>query len=177
VASEFPQNHFDLFRLPVRFALDRAALDQNYRALQGEVHPDRYATATSAERLRSAQMAALVNEAYQTLKSPVDRARYLLHLNGVDTQEETNTAMPADFLMRQMEWRETVEDARAAADIAALEKALDDLKREAAEFETQLHTALDEKNDHARAADLVRKLRFLDKVRDETELAIETLET
>jgi molecular chaperone HscB len=170
-------NHFELFNLPARYDIDRTALDQTYRKLQGEVHPDRYATATSAERLRSAQMATLVNEAYQTLKSPVDRARYLLHLHGIDTQEETNTAMPADFLMQQLEWREAIEDAHAAADIAALENLLTDLKHEAANLETQLGTTIDEQHNHARAADLVRKLRFLDKVRDETKLAIEALET
>ena len=176
LTSELPQNHFELFDLPVSFAIDRTVLDQSYRKLQSEVHPDRFAAATSAERLRSMQWATLANEAYQTLKSPVARARYLLHLNGIDTQEETNTAMPADFLMQQMEWREAIDEAREATDISALEKLLIDLNREAASQEAQLHAAIDEQHDYPRAASTVRKLRFLDKVRDEIERAIEALE-
>ena len=176
LTSELPQNHFELFDLPVSFAIDRTVLDQSYRKLQSEVHPDRFAAATSAERLRSMQWATLANEAYQTLKSPVARARYLLHLNGIDTQEETNTAMPADFLMQQMEWREAIDEARDATDISALEKLLIDLNREAASQEAQLHAAIDEQHDYPRAASTVRKLRFLDKVRDEIQCAIEALE-
>jgi len=108
------QSHFALFGLPARYAIDPEQLSRNYRQLQSEVHPDRFAAATPAERMRSMQWATHINEAYQTLKSPVARARYLLHLQGVDTQEDTNTAMPMDFLMQQMEWREAIEEARAA---------------------------------------------------------------
>jgi curved DNA-binding protein CbpA len=89
------QNHFELFDLPASFAIDLDQLDRHYRKLQSEVHPDKFAAASPAERLRSMQLATHVNEAYQTLKSPITRARYLLHLHGVDTLEETNTAMPA----------------------------------------------------------------------------------
>jgi molecular chaperone HscB len=171
------QNHFELFGLPASFALDLAQLDQHYRKLQSEVHPDRFAAASPAERLRSMQLATHVNEAYQTLKSPVPRARYLLHLQGVDTQEETNTAMPAAFLMRQMEWREAIEEARGADDIDVLEKLLRELHHEAAAQKADLHDVLDERKDYNQAAETVRKLRFLDKVRDEIEQAIESLES
>jgi molecular chaperone HscB len=170
------QNHFELFDLPTSFAIDRAQLDQSYRKLQSEVHPDRFAAASSSERLRSMQWATHANEAYQTLKSPVARARYLLHLHGIDTQEETNTAMPAEFLMQQMEWREAIDEARAALDIAALEKLLLELDREAGAQESELHIALDERHDYPHAAGIVRKLRFLDKVRDEIQQALLALE-
>lgn len=170
------QNHFELFGLPASFALDGTQLDQSYRALQSEVHPDRFAAAAPAERLRSMQLATHVNEAYQTLKSPVARARYLLHLNGVDTREDTNTAMPAAFLMQQMEWREAIEEATAASDVAGLDQLLRELRHAAREQEAQLHTALDQNKDYAQAAESVRKLRFLDKVRVEIEQAIEALE-
>jgi molecular chaperone HscB len=170
------QNHFELFDLPTSFLIDRALLDQSYRKLQSEVHPDRFAAGSSAERLRSMQWATHANEAYQTLKSPVSRARYLLQLNGIDTQEETNTAMPADFLMQQMEWREDIDEARSALDIDALEKLLLELNREAIAQESELHTAIDEQRDYPRAAGIVRKLRFLDKVRDEIQQAILALE-
>ncbi len=171
------QNHFELLGLPRTYAIDLAMLDQNFRKLQSEVHPDRFAAATPAERLHSMQLATQVNEAYQTLKSPVARARYLLHLNGVDTQEDTNTAMPATFLMQQMEWREAIEEASDGGDIDALDQLLRDLRHTGTQLENTLRTALDEQPDHALAAESVRKLRFLDKVRDEIEHAIELLET
>ncbi len=174
--SNMHQNHFELFQLPATFAVDLAQLDQHYRKLQAEVHPDRFAAATPAERLHSIQLATQVNEAYQTLKSPVGRARYLLNLNGVDTQEETNTAMPAAFLMQQMEWREAIEEATDADDIHALDRLLRELRHESGKLEQKLHVTLDEQRDFERAAETVRKLRFLDKVRVEIEQAIEALE-
>jgi molecular chaperone HscB len=170
------RNHFELFGLPQCFELDQAQLDQHYRRLQSEVHPDRFAAASSAERLHSMQLATHVNDAYQTLKSPLARARYLLCLQGVDTEEHTNTAMPADFLMQQMEWREAIEEASAASDVAALDELLRELRHEGAALEQVLHAALDQGRDYALAAESVRKLRFLDKVRDEIERAIEALE-
>ena len=99
------KNHFSLFGLPQAFAIDPAALDSAYRAVQAEVHPDRFAGANDAERRRAVQFSAQVNEAYQTLRAPLARARYLLGLKGIDVGAESNTAMPADFLMAQMEWR------------------------------------------------------------------------
>lgn len=173
---DMQQNHFELFDLPASFAIDFAHLDQHYRRLQSEVHPDRFAAATPAERLRSMQLATHVNEAYQTLKSPIARARYLLHLNGVDTQEDTNTAMPAAFLMQQMEWREAIEEASDSGDMDALDQLLRELRREGAALEQRLHATLDQQRDFAQAAETVRKLRFLDKVRTEIEQAIEALE-
>ena len=173
---DIKQNHFDLFGMPVSFAIDQSVLDQSYRLLQSEVHPDRFAAGSSAERLRSMQWATHANEAYQTLKSPVSRARYLLHLNHIDTEEETNTAMPAAFLMQQMEWREAIEEALAAHDMDALEALMKDLLREADTLIASLHTLLDEQHDFPAAAEAVRKLRFLDKVQDEIGQAIIALE-
>ena len=108
------QNHFDLFHLPARFTLDMGALDAAYRDVQGQVHPDRFVNATDAEKRVAMQWATRANEAYQTLKNPQKRARYLCELNGVDLQTESNTAMPMAFLMQQMEWREELGEARAA---------------------------------------------------------------
>ncbi|HQR50160.1 MAG TPA: Fe-S protein assembly co-chaperone HscB [Methylophilaceae bacterium] len=176
MAPDFTQNHFELFGLPVSYAIELGHLDHSYRKLQGEVHPDRFAAATPAERLRSMQLATHVNEAYQTLKSPIARARYLLHMNGIDTQENTNTAMPAEFLMQQMEWREAIEEAREADNIPALDRLLRELHNAAAAHQSHLHAMLDEHKDFASAAETVRKLRFLDKVRTEIEQAIEALE-
>lgn len=170
---DIEHNHFELFGLPATFVIDQAALDASYRRLQAEVHPDRYVSATPAERLRSMQWATHVNEAYRTLKSPIARARYLLKLHGVDGGEGSNTVMPAEFLMRQMEWREAIEKARAANNLAALDRLLAELRCEAKNLEASLQHALDEEHNYSQAAETVRKLRFLDKVQVEIEQAIE----
>ena len=168
---------YELFGLPPVFDLDLAQLDQAFRRLQAEVHPDRFAAATDSERRQSLQWATHVNDAYQTLKDPLLRARYLLQLRGVDTGEESNTAMPAAFLMQQMEWREAIEEAQQAADIEALETLSRELRHEVRHLQTELSALLDTRGDDAGAADTVRKLRFLDKVRAEIDQAIETLES
>lgn len=168
--------HFELFNLPAAFAIDLSRLDQAYRKLQAEVHPDRFAAAPAAERLRSMQLATQVNEAYQTLKSPLARARYLLHLNGVDTGEETNTSMPPEFLMRQMEWREAIEEAEQARDPDALDRLLAELRHESLALTDALRNDIDQTRNYAGAAEAVRKLRFLDKVQAEIEQAAEALE-
>lgn len=170
------KNHFELFGLPVQFAIDLSLLDQHYRKLQAEVHPDRFVTSTPAERLRSMQLATQANEAYQTLKHPTMRARYLLKLQDVDTHEESNTAMPADFLMLQMEWREAIEEAEDAGDIGALDQLLRQMRQQAKALHESLHIALDEHRDHSTAAETVRKLSFIDKMRSDIEQKIATLE-
>ncbi len=124
---DFSRNHFELFGLPVRFRFDPAALDRAYHRLQGEVHPDRHAAASDALQRAALQSSARVNEAYRTLKDPVARAQYLLSLHGVDAIGETDTALPLEFLERQLERREAAAAAvgrrgRAGARIAAATK-------------------------------------------------------
>lgn len=180
--SDLHQNHFELLNLPTQYAINLNALDQNYRRLQSEVHPDRFASAPAADRMRSMHLATQVNEAYRTLKDPTARARYLLQMQGVDTHEESNTAMPADFLMLQMEWRESIDDARAEGDVAALEKLLKKTQLEAKALHTHLHKMLDAADSGtadahlAQASEAVRKLSFIDKLRRDIEQAIIKLE-
>ncbi|MFL9710760.1 Fe-S protein assembly co-chaperone HscB [Methylobacillus sp. Pita1] len=170
------QNHFELFGLPARFAVDMALLDQHYRKLQTEVHPDRFVAASPNERMQSMQWATQVNEAYRTLKHPTSRARYLLQLQGVDTEEESNTAMPADFLMLQMEWREAVEEAFDEGDVTALDALLKDMREQAKILEQALADTLDRQHAWQESADIVRKLSFVDKIRSDVELKISKLE-
>ena len=169
-------NHFQLFDLPVQFDLDLDQLNQRYRKVQSEVHPDRFAAASAAERLKSMQLATLTNEAYQTLKQPTARARYLLQLQGIDTQEESNTAMPTDFLMLQMEWREALEEAVDNSDIAALDKLLLEMRKTARQLEQTLQQQLDHERTLEQAAGTVRKLSFIDKAQADVEQAIARLE-
>ena len=168
------QDFFSLFQLPAQFDIDLSVLDANYRKLQAEVHPDKFVNATPAERMQSMQMATLANEAYQTLRQPTDRARYLLQLQGVATDEEHNTSMPADFLMTQMEWREAMDDAKADKDIAALDRLLNEMRTQGKQLQLQMAQAL--ARDPAAAALLVRKLRFIDKVSEDVNQLIAQLE-
>lgn len=156
------QNYFCLFDLPVQYDIDLHALQSNYRKIQAEVHPDKFVTASPSDRLQSMQTATLTNEAYQTLKHPTARARYLLQLRGVETLEDSNTAMPADFLMTQMEWREAIEDAQHAKDIDALDVLLRNIQDTGKALEAAFAKAL--ADDTQTAAQLVRKLSFIDKI-------------
>jgi len=173
---DFNQNFFSLFGMTPAFNLDAARLDQAYRDIQSQVHPDRFAHLPETERRLSLQWATRVNEAYRTLRDPLPRARYLLSLQGVDTGEENNTAMSATFLMEQMEWREAVAEARAARDLAELEKLL--LRLQAQEQKTfdELQAELDQRHDYAQARGTVRRLMFSEKLRHDIADAIEALE-
>jgi molecular chaperone HscB len=166
-------SHFDLFGLAPAYALETEKLERSYREIQSQVHPDRFAHAGDAERRASLQWTTRVNEAYRTLKDPVQRARHILELNGVDVAFETNTAMPADFLMQQMELRESLESSKDAAQLDALRA---DLRQSRGALEAQIGDAIDARKDYAGAAELVRKLQFLDRLDAEIDAAYETIE-
>jgi len=176
MAVDLNQNHFELFGLPARFAVEPAGLEARYRELQREVHPDRFAAAPDAERRMSMQLAARVNEAYQTLKSPLKRAVYILQLRGVDPKFETNTAMPQDFLVQQMELREELERAAGERDLTALERLHTSLARQKRELDALLARRIDAERDYAGAAGLVREFMFLDKLEAEIGAAFERIE-
>lgn len=169
------QNHFELFHLPQRFAVDMAALEQSYREVQNRVHPDKFSHATDAEKRVAMQWATRANEAYQTLKNPFKRAAYLCELNGVDLQTESNTAMPREFLMHQMEWRESLEEAKATRDLDALEKLDAELRQTRNAKVADVGTLLDAE-DFTAAAQGVRQLMFLEKFGAEVHSVFEKLE-
>lgn len=174
--SRFRQNFFQLFDLPECYRLDDAQLEQKFHALQTQVHPDKFAHFPEAERRVSMQWATRVNEAYQTLRSPVARARYLLALHGVDTQEETNTAMPMDFLLEQMEWREAIEEAQRAGDVGQLDELEARLKREIRALHELLAVKIDSEHGYAAAAESVRKLKFMEKLAEEIASAFDEID-
>jgi molecular chaperone HscB len=169
-------NHFELFGLAPAFAVESEALERSYREIQSRVHPDRFAHAGDAERRASLQWTTRVNEAYRTLKDPVQRARHLLELQGVDVAFETNTAMPSDFLMQQMELRESLEDATEKKDSSRLDHLRKELGQSRAALERKIGEAIDAKKDYAGAAGLVRKLQFLDRLDNEIDAAYETMD-
>jgi molecular chaperone HscB len=173
---DFQQDFFQLFGLNAHYRIDGAQLEQHYLALQAQVHPDKFAHLSEAERRVSMQWATRVNEGYQTLRNGVQRARYLLSLHGVDTQEETNTAMPADFLMQQMEWREAIEEAKEARDENLLTGLEARLQHEMRELEQQLAAKIDDERDYPGAAATVRKLKFMERLADEIASAFDAIE-
>lgn len=174
---DFSKNHYALFDLPLAYALDTPALERAYREVQREVHPDRFVTASDAEKRLAAQWATQANEAYRTLKSPLNRGRYFLSLNGIDTEEERNTAMPLEFLMQQMEWREAVMAAKTAKDATSLGLLTTQKYAEEKTLFTLLASQLSSANGLAGAKETVRKLRFLEKLGEEIDLAAEILES
>lgn len=169
-------DHFALFGLSRLFRLDLSDLDSRYRDVQAQVHPDRFAHAGEAERRMSMQWATHANEAYQTLKKPLTRASYLLHLAGHDIQAENNTAMPADFLMEQMEWREAVMEARVGGDHHELERLYTRLRGDIDERFGELGALIDDARDYQLAVDRVRRLMFLEKLLHEIDDALASLE-
>lgn len=165
---------FTLFGLAPRFALERAALDARWRALQAEVHPDRFAADGAAAQRVAMQWAVRVNEAYQRLKDPLKRAAYLCELRGARIDAENNTAMPATFLMQQMAWREALDDADGLAAVEALDA---DVRAHERRLLDELAATLDERQDAAAAAGQVRALMFVARFRQDLERRLEALES
>lgn len=173
---DFKADHFTLFGLNRGFKLDLSDLDSRYRDIQAQVHPDRFVNANEGERRMSMQWATHANEAYQILKKPLERSKYLLHLAGHDTQAESNTAMPVDFLMEQMEWREAVMEARQGGDHHELEHLHNRLRADINSRYEELGELLDGAGDYATATDRVRRLMFLEKLLHEIDDALASLE-
>ena len=167
---------FTLLGVPQRFDLDQQSLDERFRQLQREVHPDRFAAADDAARRASMMLATQINDAYQTLRTPLKRATYLLALSGVDVGAESNTAMSPEFLMAQMEWREQVADARAEKSLQTLKRLEDELAEDIRASYATLGMLLDDTPAPAAAVESVRRLMFLEKLREEIDNAIFDLE-
>lgn len=167
---------FGFLGLTPQYNLDLTSLEKNYRAIQSATHPDRFVNASPSEKAQAMQKATLANDAYQTLKHPSVRAQYLLKRQGIDAVAETNTAMPMDFLMAQMEWREAIDDAKQAKDIDALETQLNGLRKESKTLNQSLITAFDVNSNIDSATTLTRKLIFIDKVCADIHRIIEQIE-
>lgn len=166
-------DYFRFFGLNQQFKIDLPALDQAYLAIQKEVHPDRHAQGSDSEQRLSMQMATFANTAFQTLKNPVSRGLYICQLHGVDAKLETNTAMPAAFLMKQMEWRESLDD--QAEDLTALESLMDEVATAKQETLAEIAQAIDGAKNYQRAAELLRGLLFIEKFAIELDEAIAAL--
>ena len=157
---------FELFAVPATFAQERSALDARWKELQREAHPDRFASQGTAAQRIAMQWSVRINEAYQRLKDPVRRASYLCELNCAPVNAENNTTMPADFLMQQMEWRETLDDVVDATSLGALN---DEVEAARARALSSLDRLIDEKGDYPAAAQQVRALMFIERFAQDIE--------
>ncbi|MEI2415053.1 Fe-S protein assembly co-chaperone HscB [Orrella sp. JC864] len=160
-------DHFSLFGLPARYAIDPVRLEQAWREVSARVHPDRYATASAAEKRVAMQWSARANEAYRVLRDPLQRARYLCETRGVDLQTESNTAMAPAFLMQQMQWREALDEARDSGDAGALRALHEDLQGAQAQMQAQVAELLDAQDDPRQAGQRVREWMFLERLAQE----------
>jgi len=163
---------FELFGVPRRFAQERSALDARWKELQREAHPDRHAASGGAAQRQAMQWSVRINEAYQRIKDPMRRAAYLCELHGAPIRAEDNTAMPGDFLMQQMEWREALEETDSLAQVEALEDQVRQARRVALERCADL---IDEQQDFAGAARQVRALMFIARFAIDIERRLEQL--
>ena len=165
-------NDFELFDVPARYEQDRAQLDARWKALQREAHPDRFAAEGAAAQRVAMQWSVRINEAYQRLKDPLKRAAYLCELQGAPVQAENNTAMPAAFLMQQMEWRENLDDTETAAGLEAL---ADEVSAEQRRVQQELARLLDEVQDPLQAVGQVRALMFIERFKQEVNAKLDRL--
>lgn len=165
-------NDFEIFGVPVQFALDRAALDERWKDLQREAHPDRFTAANALAQRQAMQWSVRINEAYQRLKDPLKRAAYLCELNGAPIQAENNTAMPSAFLMQQMQWREDLEEASGAAD---LEHMAEDVAQTRRNMLLSLQRTADEDHNFLELARQVRALMFVERFARDVESRLDQL--
>lgn len=167
-------NYFDLFDMPQSFRLDTAGLDSRYKALQAQWHPDRFAGAGDKQRLKALQHTSLVNDGYDTLRSPLKRAAHLLALQGVDAEEHNQAHFGAEFLHGQMLLREQLESLEDAQDMDALET----LKRDVEQDRDKLLAEFEQaylQEDYPAAKQLYNRLQFLFKLLVEIEAVEEKL--
>ncbi|CAM4060489.1 co-chaperone HscB [Vibrio neonatus] len=168
-------NHFELFGLPTQFTVDGGLLSSQFRELQRRFHPDKFATASERDRLMAVQKAATINDAYQTLKSPISRAEYILAENQHDIRAEQQTMQDPLFLMQQMELREELEE---IGDSDSAEDRLFDFAEKVSKMHKQQLQVVEQQlnnEDWVAAADSVRKLKFIAKLLVEIERLEERL--
>ena len=160
------QNYFELFNLPEKFQIDSVRLQENYRSIQKEIHPDRFATSTENEKTRSMIKSTQVNDAYQTLKSTTKRAKYILSLH----KSVEKITLPPDFLMQQMEWEEHLENIEKK--IKELDQFKLTINKKYEEYSLMLSTQIDNDQNWNEAAITIDKLYFVEKLLHKINIAL-----
>ena len=165
---------FELFGLALRFAQDRALIDARWKELQREAHPDKFSAQGAAAQRVAMQWSVRINEAYQRLKVPLKRAAYLCELHGAPVNAENNTAMPASFLLQQMQWREELDDASGAEDLEKIRLQVKQAEREAL---LKLEQLIDVDVDFSAAVAQVRALMFIERFARDVDTRLDAIET
>jgi molecular chaperone HscB len=166
-------NDFELFGLAPRFEQDRAAIDARWKELQREAHPDRFAAQNPALQRVAMQWSVRINEAYQRLKDPLKRAAYLCELNAAAVNAENNTAMPAEFLMQQMVWREALDEAQSVAELDPLSAQVLSARQQVLQ---ECGRLLDAEQDYTRAVQKVRALMFIERFASDLNLRLDQMD-
>jgi len=172
MSFDLSADYFQLFGLPVSFSVDTATLMQRYREIQQSVHPDRFANGSEQERRLSMQYATHINEALRVLKDPLARARYLLELKGVQWDDEQSTLSDPEFLMQQMELRESLSEVNEQTDpLDAVADILNEVNSLIGKNSQVLESLLSSQQaeDLEKAKHQVRKMQFLRKMQTEAE--------
>lgn len=164
-------HYFAIFNLPVSFEIDSNALANQYRELQRTIHPDKFADAPEQERLLALQHAAQINAAYQTLKNPLSRAQYLLHIQNGAEMDEHALQMDGEFLMEQIELREALSEIKQ---LHVLNRFLSQIEQKIEQMLVHLKMQF-RQADYDTARNTVKKLQFFDKLHKEILLLEEQL--
>ena len=152
------QNYFELFNLPEKFEIDLEMLQENFRAIQKEIHPDRFATSSENEKVQSMIKSTQANDGYQTLKSPIKRAKYILSLH----KSVEKITLPPDFLMQQMEWEEHFEAIEKNS--SELTEFKSTINKKYEEYSLLISTQIDHDHNWSDAAISIDKLYFIEKL-------------
>ena len=163
--------YFSLFQLPAQFELDSALLNERYRALSAQCHPDKFAAHSAFEQKQAMMMATTINDAYRTLQDPIQRAAYLLQAQDIDADAPEHTQFAPEFLMQQMEWREALADAHSEQNEQALQQLANEISQAQQDLLQQLQQAFSAQQ-YETAAQLVRQGRFLAKLQQEIQAAL-----
>ncbi len=169
---DLTQNYYELFGLPQSFLVDQTILSDKYRQLQKQFHPDKFAGKSAAEQRLSVQFTSLLNSAYQTLKSPLLSAEYLLELANHPVNSDSLTISDGSFLFKQMEWREQLADLSeniklGNVDAVNANEQLDTLNKEVDVLRKELIQVFDQKyhaSNYEEAKEAVAKLHFVEKM-------------
>ena len=166
-------NDFELFGLAQKFSQDRAVIDARWKALQREAHPDKFAAQSASAQRVAMQWSVRINEAYQRLKDPLKRAAYLCEVNGAPVNAENNTAMPASFLMQQIEWREALDEAKTVENLDEIALKTNEYGRKQL---LNIEQAIDAQHNFKLAVEHVRSLMFVERFVSEVDARLDRLQ-
>ena len=162
------QNYFELFDLETSFFISDSNLKDSYRREIARFPPDKYASKTDSEKLQALQNTSLLNTAFDSIKSPLNRASYLLKLDVVDPFDEKDTSMDHDFLILQIELREELEVIESKTDSDQLEDFIVRIESHIQSKVESISNAFQVNSDSLQIKKEVRELKFYEQLAKET---------